>query len=278
MEMVAKGPLLCPRCRKLISADEPKCPFCGLSAPGSRRHALSLKIFDDGNRLVGVLIAANAVMYLVCLVLSRRGLHVSANPMMFLSPDSQTLLLLGATGTLPIDGRGHWWTLLSASYLHGGMLHILFNMVALRQISPLIWGEYGTYRMVVIYTLSGVGGFVVSYLAGIPVTIGASAAVCGLIGAALYFGKSRGGRYGQSLYRQVGSWALGIFIIGILIPGINNWAHGGGMAAGALLGMILGYHDRARETALHRFMGRLCIVCTAAVLLWSGINGLPPFQ
>ncbi len=231
-------------------------------------------MFKDGNRLVDMLIVVNVLMYLLCLVISRRGLHVSGNPMMFLSPDSQALLLLGATGTLPIDRLQHWWTLLSASYLHGSLLHILFNMIALRQISSLIIAEYGTYRMVVIYTLSGVGGFLISYLAGVPLTIGASAAVCGLIGAALYFGKSSGGRYGQVIYRQVGSWALGIFLIGAMVPGINNWAHGGGMVAGALLGTVLGYHERSLENRFHRFMGNFCLIVTAGVLLWSVLGAL----
>ena len=268
--MVASKPLLCPACNKLISADEPKCPHCGLSAPGSRlKQSLSLKIFKDGSQLISVLIGANVIVYILSLIISRRALHISGNPMTFLSPDSQILLLLGATGTIPIDRLQHWWTLVSASYLHGSLLHILFNMIALRQISPLIIGEYGTYRMLVIYTLSGVGGFLVSYLAGVPVTIGASAAVCGLIGAALYYGKSRGGSYGQAIYRQVGSWAIGIALFGILIPGINNWAHGGGMAAGILLGLALGYQERNRETAVHRWLGILCFFGTLFVLVWA---------
>lgn len=273
--MIAKGPLLCPACRKLISADEPKCPYCGLPAPGSRlKQALSSRLLSDGGRFINALIAVNVIMYVLCLVISRRGLHVSGNPMTFLAPDSQALLLLGATGSIPIDQLHRWWTLLSASYLHGSMLHIAFNMIALRQISPLIVGEYGTARMFVIYSLSGVGGFLLSYLAGVPLTIGASAAVCGLIGAALYYGKSRGGRYGQAIYRQVGSWALGIFLFGILVPGINNWAHGGGMATGALLGMLMGYHERMRENRLHRFMSGLFLVLTIGVLLWSVFTAL----
>lgn len=268
--MVANGPLLCPACHKLISADEPKCPYCGLSAPGPRlKQALSSRRLGDGGGLINALIAVNVIMYVLCLVLSRRGLHVSGNPMMFLSPNSQVLLLLGATGSIPIDQLHRWWSLLSASYLHGSMLHIVFNMIALRQISPLIVGEYGTSRMFVIYSLSGVGGFLLSYLAGVSLTIGASAAVCGLIGAALYYGKSRGGRYGQAIYRQVGTWALGIFLFGLLVPGINNWAHGGGMAMGALLGMLMGYRERIRENRLHHFMGGLCIIGTIGVLLWS---------
>lgn len=273
--MVTQGPLLCPACNRLISADEPNCPYCGLSKPGSRlKQSAWLRVFKDGHQLVNTLIAVNVIMYVLCLIISRRGPHLSGNPLMFLAPDSQALLLLGATGTIPIDRLGHWWTLISASYLHGSILHILFNMIALRQISPLIIGEYGTYRMVVIYTFGGMVGFLISYLAHVPLTIGASAAVCGLIGAALYFGKSRGGHYGQIIYRQVGSWALGIFLIGVMVPGINNWAHGGGMVAGALGGLILGYHERRRENQFHRLMGGLCLIATAIALLWVVITAL----
>jgi rhomboid protease GluP len=201
-------------------------------------------------------------------------LNLSTNPMLFLSPDSQGLLLLGATGTIPIDRLHHWWTLVSASYLHGGILHIVFNMLALRQISPLVIREYGTHRMIVIYTLSGVGGFLASYLAGVGFTIGASAAVCGLIGAALYYGKRRSDNYGRAVYRQVGGWALGIVLFGLLVPGINNWAHGGGMTAGFLMGLLMGYQERKKENMRHRLLGSLCVFGTAAVLFWTVFTGI----
>lgn len=267
--------LLCPDCRKLISADEPECPYCGLSTPGSRLKNTVLNWgFGSGERLVNTIIAVNVVMYLLSLLMSNRGLHLSANPMTFLSPDSRGLLLMGATGAIPIDRFHHWWTLVSASYLHGGMLHIVFNMLALRQLTPLVIREYGTYRMIVIYTLSGVCGFLISYLAGISFTIGASAAVCGLIGALLYYGKRRGGTYGQAVYRQVGGWALSIGLFGLLVPGINNWAHSGGMAGGILFGLFLGYQEREKENMLHRLLGRMCLFGTAAVLLWTVFAGL----
>ncbi len=272
---MVKSALLCPGCRKLVSADEPKCPYCGLRAPGSRwKNTVLTRGFSSGERLIHTLIAVNAVMYLLSLLMSSRGFHLSGNPMNLLSPDSQGLLLLGATGTIPIDRFHHWWTLASASYLHGGILHIAFNMLALRQIAPLVIREYGTHRMVVIYTLSGVCGFLVSYLAGVSFTIGASAAVCGLIGAALYYGKRRGGVYGQAVYRRVGGWALGIALFGLVVPGINNWAHGGGMAAGILMGLLMGYYERKKENMLHRLLGGLCLSGTAGVLLWAVFTGL----
>ena len=213
-------------------------------------------------------------MYLLTLLMGSRGLRLGPNPMSLLAVDTQGLLLLGATGTIPIDGYHRWWTLISASYLHGGLLHILFNMLALRQIAALVIETYGTHRMLVIYTLSGAGGFLISYLAGVRITIGASAAICGLIGAALYYGKSRGGLFGQAVYRQVGGWALGIILFGFIIPGINNWAHGGGMAAGILLGLALGYRERVAESGVHRLIGTLCLFSTAGVLLWALFSGL----
>jgi len=265
-----KNALLCPGCRKLVSVDEPKCPYCGLPAPGSRwKNTVFTRGFSSGEQLINTLIGVNAVVYLLSLLISNRGLNLSGNPMSFLSPDNQGLLLLGATGTIHIDRFHHWWTLISASYLHGGLLHIVFNMLALRQISPLVIREYGTHRMIVIYTLSGVVGFLASYLAGVRFTIGASAAVCGLIGAALYYGKSRGGNYGQAVYRQVGGWAISIVLFGLVVPGINNWAHGGGMAAGILMGLLMGYRERKKENLRHRLLGGLCLSGTAVVLLWA---------
>lgn len=270
-----RGALLCPNCRKLVSADESHCPYCGLPTPGARwRHALMTRGLNSERRLIQTIIIVNVVMYVVSLLMSRGGLRFSGNPMLLLSPDNQGLLLLGATGTFPIDRLHRWWTLVSASYLHGGILHIAFNMLALRQIAPLVIREYGRHRMFIIYTLTGVAGFLVSYLAGVGRTIGASAALCGLIGAALFYGKSRGGIYGQAIYRQVGGWAISIAIFGILIPGINNWAHGGGMAAGILLGLSMGYQERRKETGVHRFVAGICLVVTAAILLWALFTGL----
>ncbi len=270
MEKLYRNSILCPNCRRLISTDEQHCPYCGLRNPGSRWKNISLgRGLLGPDRIVINIISVNAAMFVLSILINPVSIGFSANPLSFLSPGSKSLLLLGATGTVPIDQFHRWWTVLSANYLHGSILHILFNMMALRQIGPLIVREYGSYRMVSIYTLSGVGGYLASYLAGVPFTIGASAAVCGLIGSALYFGKSRGGQFGQEVYQQVGGWAIGIFIFGFLIPGINNWAHGGGILCGALTGFLLGYQEKNVENFYHRFLGVICVLATLAALIWA---------
>ena len=275
MQFQKKNSLLCPGCGRLISGSDNTCPYCGLKNPGSWLKTTGLyKALASSDQLLKTIITVNIIMFIISVVIDPGRAGFNINPMRFLSPSHQSLLLLGSTGTVPILQLDRWWTLVSANYLHGGLLHILFNMMALRQIGPLVANEFGSYRMFVIYTLGGVGGYIVSLLAGVPFTIGASGALCGLIGAALYYGKSRGGTYGKAVYSQIGSWALFIFFFGLMVPGINNWGHGGGMAVGALIALILGYRERKRETPTHRLLALVLGLITVVVLAWAILTSL----
>jgi rhomboid protease GluP len=224
--------------------------------------------------MISMIIYANIGMYIFSLLINPRHTGFAFSPFDFLSPSNRSLLILGSTGTIAIFELHRWWSLVSANYLHGSLLHIIFNMIALHHIGPLVFREYGGYRMFTIYTLGGVAGFILSFFAGVRFTIGASAAVCSLIGAMLYYGKSRGGVYGGNIYSQIGGWAISIFVFGFLVPGINNWGHGGGMAAGALLGALLGYRERKKEYSIHKFLALGCAALTLAVLIWSCVNGI----
>lgn len=265
-----KNSLLCPNCRKLISRDEPICPYCGIKNPGSPwKHNFWTKGFRDPDQLIKAIIGVNIVMYILTLFLFPRGIDMTMSPFSMLSPDGRSLLLLGATGTGPVFGYGRWWTLFSANFLHGSLLHIIFNMIAFRQLAPLVINEYGIYRMVSIYLFSGVIGYLVSLFAGVSFTIGASASVCGLIGSAIYYGKRRGGTYGQAIYSQLVSWAIFIFLFGFFVQGINNWGHGGGMAAGALFGYLLGFKELKREKFIHKALAGSAVLITLATLVWA---------
>lgn len=275
METASRRAILCPNCRRLINPDEPHCPFCGIPSPGSRRWAAS-RLFNlsDPMQVIRLITYACATLFVISLLSNTRWASLSFDPFSLLAPDNRALVLLGATGRGPIDQYGRWWTVFTATYLHGGILHILFNMMALRQIGPLIIQEFGPSRMFLIYTLGGALGYVASYLAGTWLTLGASSAICSLIGAALYYGKSRGGHFGQMVYREVSGWVIGLFVFGLLMPGIDNWAHGGGIVGGIVLGMLFGYSERNAETSTHRILAAICLVCVAAAIIWTTLTGL----
>jgi rhomboid protease GluP len=229
----------------------------------------------DGDWLVKAIIAVNILMFVLSLMLTSRSHGSMLNPFALLSPDSTSLFLLGATGTaLPFNQYGFYSSLITANYLHGGVLHLLFNMMGLYQIAPWVVREYGAARMFAVYTLGGIVGFYLSNLAGVSFTIGASAGLCALIGALLYYGRSRGGAYGQAVTREVSGWVVGLFVFGLIFQGINNWGHAGGIVGGILFGLLLGYEERRRENIGHRLLAIICGVLTVGTLGWQIIRAL----
>lgn len=267
------GSQLCPGCQKLINRSLAHCPYCQMKNPSARWK--STLLFGSGrsaDKLVTTLITANVVMFILSIAIDPR--LTGFNPFQFLAPSNQSLLVLGSTGTQPLFQLHRWWSLVAAGFLHGGLLHLVFNMLALRQLAPLMVLEFGTNRTIILYTLGGAGGFLLSSLAGVQYTIGASASICSLIGAILYYSRSRGGIYGRNIFSQVGGWALGIAVFGFFIPGINNWGHGGGMVVGVLLAYLLGYREKKPETFNHRVLAMGCVITTGLILSWSCLNGI----
>jgi rhomboid protease GluP len=185
------------------------------------------------------------------------------------------------SGGVPVFMEGKWWTVLSASWLHGSLLHILFNMMWVRQLGPATAEMYGAGRMVIVYTAGGVAGFFLSSLAwlvmpalpiigGAPYTLGASAAIFGLLGALVYYGQ----RSGSSIvHREAMGYATTLFIMGLIMPGIDNYAHAGGFAGGYLSGKWL---DPLKPERMDHFVGAaLCILATAVAILASLVPVLP---
>ncbi len=263
--------ILCPNCRKLISMDEPECPYCGLKRPGLHNTASAVRNIFFGTNPVMAIIYINIAFYVLALFLGGITNDGSFN---FLSPSNQSLFLLGASGAIPVIEAHRFWTLISASFLHGGLMHILFNMMALYQLGPFVLQEFGFHRFINLYIITGACGFAASVIFGVPFTIGASASVCGLIGAIIYYGKSRGGSYGEAIYKQAMGWVIGLIFFGLIFPGINNWAHGGGLLSGIALSFLMGYNDNKPESAWSKLLAFACILLTAAILIWAVISSL----
>ena len=232
--------VLCPSCGTLVGVNDRQCLNCGRLYPGMWGFAHLLRNVGDDMGFAALVMWACGALYLACLAVDPEGVQGSG-PDLVPVAEPQSLFLFGASGAIPVFGSGRWWTVLSAAWLHAGVLHILFNMMWVRDLAPATARLYGPGRAVIIYTVSAVTGFAASslagaflpslprFLAGAGFTVGASAPIFGLIGALLCYGR-RGGS--SHIGQQAKSLAIMMAIFGFIIPGIDNWAHGGGFAGG----------------------------------------------
>jgi rhomboid protease GluP len=222
---------------------------------------------------VTFVVGACAALYIVTLIISM----ISGQSLgLLLSPSLSSELLLGVSGAVPVFGLGYWWTVLSASWLHGNLLHIVLNMMALRQLGPLTADFYGAARMVIIYTIAGVCGFLLSSVAGwvplprgAPFTLGASASIFGLVGSMVYYG-NRGGSSAVRSYAM--SYVVTMVLFGLVVRGIDNYAHAGGFFGGYLVARWL---DPLRPERIDHIVGAvICLAVSALAILASIYKGL----
>jgi rhomboid protease GluP len=265
--------IVCPSCGRLTRADAAECLVCGRRRPGAWGLTPTLqKLFRAGGVTDAITIACIA-LYVASLVVDPLAALRPRGPLDLLAPGSRALDMLGMTGAFAW-AEGRWWTLFTAIYLHGNLLHILFNVLWIRQLGPAVEEVYGPARLFVIYSVAGVVGFVVSNALGVPFTIGASGAIFGLLGAMVAYGRRRGGTFGGMVLRQYGQWALVMFILGFFMSGVNNLAHAGGFIGGLAAGWVLSLAERRSETLYdHLLAGALAILTVIgfALALWTAI-------
>lgn len=260
------GSMICPQCGKLIGVSEEKCPFCGAWSPGLYGYAPAMqRFFGMKLDLVNLIVTTCVVLYVLSLVLQPEAIFQVHGLFSLLSPGTRALYQLGMTGGIAWH-QGWWWTALSAIYLHGGVLHILFNMLWIRSLGPGVVDIYGTARAFVIFTVSGVLGFVVSNLASGTPTIGASGSIFGLLGALIVYGRKRGGGAHTS---QLWQWAILMFVMGFVVPSVNNWAHAGGFAGGFLTASVMRFEAEKRETSQVQLLAIALLLATAASFVLS---------
>jgi rhomboid protease GluP len=275
------GSVLCPACGQLVGVNDDRCFHCGRLRPGLFGFTALLRNLGHDMGFVPLVLWACGALFIATLVVNPEGIGMTGL-LSLLSPSGESLFLFGASGAVPVFRAGRWWTLLSAGWLHGGIIHIAFNMMWIRDLAPAVAHLYGPARTVILYTVGSVAGFAASsaagwYLAFLPwplhgahLTIGASAAIFGLIGALLYYGRRGGSRIIGDTAR---GWALGGLAMGFLLPGIDNWAHLGGLAGGYLAARWL--DPLKPERTDHVIVAVACLAASAAAIVASVVLGLP---
>ena len=165
--------------------------------------------------------------------------------------DQQVLLDFGAM-LGPLISDGEYWRLFTAMFLHSGFMHLGLNGVVLFIFGGMVERSYGHARFLLIYVLAGLSGSVASYLFNsIAIGAGASGAIFGVIGAlAAYFLVQREtfGKEAQNSLIAVAIIVVVQLFMGLAAPGIDNWAHLGGLVAGFILGLTLTPHYRRSQT------------------------------
>jgi rhomboid protease GluP len=273
-----EGSILCPSCGSLVGVNDEKCLICGRQRPGLWGFAPRMRGLGEDGGFISLVLWVCGALYLATLVVNYQGIS-SRGALSILSPSRESLFLFGMSGAIPVFAYGRWWTILSAGWLHGGLLHIVFNMMGVRNVAPATAHLYGPARTVIIYTISSSVGFLASSvagaylprsLAGAGFTLGASAALFGLIGALAHYGH----RSGSGLIRQQAkSWIVGGLLFGFLVPGIDNWAHLGGLVGGFLTAKWL---DPLRpERGDHLIAAIACLALSALSVIVSIAVGLP---
>ena len=277
------GSVVCPSCGSLVGVNDDRCYSCGRVKPGMWGFAPVLRRLGSDLGFVPMVIGVSAVLYVLSLALSGPSILGGGGLFNILSPSVRALTFFGASGAAPVFVYGYWWTVLSATWLHGSLLHIVFNMMWVRDIGPSTADVVGPGRTIIIYVVAGACGFLLSSFAGMyippirllfvtiagaPTTIGASASIFGLLGALVHYGRKSGS---SLIHGQAKQWALILFIYGLVMPGVDNYAHAGGFIGGYVTSAF--FNPLMREKGDHLLIAGLCLLATFAAIVMSIYEG-----
>jgi rhomboid protease GluP len=266
-------PKLCPACGTLVGISATRCHECGANLRFSLA-ALSkgLSGFFGGQApATTAVLIANIVMFAVTLLIGfARGQGAGLG--ILFSVDGEALYRLGMS--IPFRYADfNWYRLITAMYLHGGLIHIGFNMMVLLDLGPVVEEVYGSARYFFFYTVCGLGGELMSAKFSAAPSVGASGAILGLAGVLIAITYRRSGAQIQQLRGRLISWVVTIFAIGLFFSGLrtDNWGHFGGLAAGFLLGRFFAdrepMNSRERNLAYALGWSALAVVVAGFILM-----------
>jgi rhomboid protease GluP len=235
---------MCPNCRAFITTSDRKCPYCeveiGPRAIDRRTpDAIAGGLIPHARFLTVLILTINAGLY-AATMLSSMGGPGERSP--FSDIDGSTLIAFGAKDAPRIFLAGEWWRLVTAGFLHAGLMHIVMNTWVLFDLAASVEELFGATRMTVIYFVSTVLGFYAScWWRPYSLSVGASAGAFGLLGAMIAFGMMHRGAMGDMIKTHYSRWAVYGILIGILGPfRMDNAAHIGGMLGGFLVARLAG--------------------------------------
>ena len=216
--------------------------------------------------LVAACVVVHVLAVLIAMDGGRDGLIAVSAPL-----PREVLMLLGAREIAAIGIEP--WRLFSCIFVHGGPLHIGLNLLALYGLGRLCEALYGPGRFLFLFLVSGLAGSLLSWAGGVPMSVGASGSVFGLLGAGVVFGLRQGRNLPGELRRVFGKrlipWILLNLVIGLApFLAIDNLGHLGGLLGGAAVAALLSDHVIPDSTP-HARVGPLLAVASLVPLAWT---------
>lgn len=178
--------------------------------------------------ITNILIFMNLGIFLLSAYLSRDIFDI----------DGRVLVLLGAKYNELITA-GEYYRLITAMFLHGGLIHIGFNMYALKSLGPFIENIFGKGKYIMIYFIGGITSSLFSYWFSNAISVGASGAIFALLGSALIYSIKLKNKIGRDFLSNIAQVIVINLILGFSISNIDNFGHIGGLIGGIIISLIL---------------------------------------
>ncbi len=266
------GRPICPDCMTATPVGM-RCPECARQRTKVRTSQSIRRSGTSGIPVTLTLIGVNVVMYLLEIANGTGGLNGANGTLV------SDLALLGHRdlGGITIPGlgvaEGEYWRLVTGAFLHASILHILFNMYLLYILGRLLEPAIGSVRFGVIYATSLLAGsFGSLLLEPQALTVGASGAIFGLMGAAFFEMRHRGMNPFEA---GIGFLILINLALGLFLNNISIGGHLGGLVGGALAITVFQYGDRMRQPALgYAGCVVISVAAVAAAIAVASMSGL----
>ncbi|MFP4296799.1 MAG: rhomboid family intramembrane serine protease [Spirulinaceae cyanobacterium] len=276
-----EGLVACPSCQKIVKVTDKKCPHCDRQQPAIWGYARSIRQLGPDYGFIPVVMWGCGILYITALLLDIGGIRGSGLDL--LAPSGRSLFFLGSTGSLPVYEVGRWWTVLSAGWLHGSLLHIAFNLLWIRDLAPAVARFYGGARLIIIYTAATIVGSLFSstagqYLDALPdvfqgatLSVGASGAIFGLFGAMVTYGQRL---KNNAIAQRAWTYAIVLFVFGVIMPNVDNWGHLGGFVGGYVVTKLPSFDPLKKEGHHHLLLAIACLLATVLSIVASVVQGL----
>ena len=208
-------------------------------------------IFKPKKLIVTPVLMMTCILYFIYIFIETKN-HLNA----------QNLLYYGAVQRSYVSS-GEWYRLFTCIFIHASVLHLLLNMYALYVIGSQMESFIGKLKFLVVFIISGLIGSLTSIIFSTNVSVGASGAIFGILGAMLYFAYHYRLILGNSLKHEIIPVIIANLLIGFLIPGVDIMAHVGGLVGGVFTMMAVGVPGKENKRSMING-----IICTILLIVF----------